>query len=586
MTSDQEAASTTGWFWLPLKTAWVHYGVVFLCGALVNVFALAFPFFTIAIYSRVLPSSAMSSLSALGAGMLLIIAFDAVIAMIRSGLIGAIMRRAGAGIDESVFEHLVGLKLEDATRLAARVPHDISELAELRTVIYASLPLAVVDLLFSALFLAAIALIAGWIAAIPATGVAIILLVGLLLQFPARRAAVAAQSAAAQRQSLVVETTAAFELIKLWGGERVLASRWRHATEEAVFTSERHRFWVDATSRAQGTLQRFLLLAVIVASAIAAIEGGVAGVSIIAIMMLSSRAVAPAANLSGLLVRATRSRAALKALGSLMALEPEADRRDFEPKRPPRGGGVGFSHVTFYYPGAAVPALTDVNFELEPGARLGLVGRAGSGKTTLLRLLAGLYGQFDGSVRMGGVDVRQLHPRTLRSMIGFLPQDYRLLKGSLYDNLVLGLQDPERDAILEAAAIAGVDDFARLHPSGYDMPVSDSGANLSNGQRQAVALARALATRADLLVLDEPTSALDNVAENRLVERLAGFLDARQTLILVSHRRAALSLTDRLIVMDAGRIVSDGHRDALVRAGARSQETFTSETVADTTGPG
>ncbi|MBW2450833.1 MAG: ATP-binding cassette domain-containing protein, partial [Deltaproteobacteria bacterium] len=180
-------------------------------------------------------------------------------------------------------------------------------------------------------------------------------------------------------------------------------------------------------------------------------------------------------------------------------------------------------------------------------------------------LCLGLYQQQEGSVKLGGIDLRQLHVADLRSHIGYVSQDNYLFYGSIRENIALGAPYVDGQSILRAANIAGVTDFVRNHPSGFDWQVGERGMNLSGGQRQAVTIARALLLDPQILILDEPSSAMDNNAEALLRQRLMSILDEK-TLVLFTHRTSMLQLIDRLVVMDSGKIVADGPKADVIKA--------------------
>jgi ATP-binding cassette subfamily C protein LapB len=207
---------------------------------------------------------------------------------------------------------------------------------------------------------------------------------------------------------------------------------------------------------------------------------------------------------------------------------------------------------------------------IKAGERVGLIGRIGSGKTTIEKLVLGLYEPEQGAVLVDGADLRQVDPADLRRNIGCVLQDVFLFQGTIRDNIALGAPFADDQAVLRAARIAGVEDFVTRHPMGFDLPVGERGENLSGGQRQAVAVARALLLDPPILVLDEPTSAMDNGAESRFKQRLAQVLDQR-TLLLVTHRASLLSLVGRLIVLDGGAVVADGPKDEILKALAAGQ---------------
>jgi ATP-binding cassette subfamily C protein LapB len=228
-------------------------------------------------------------------------------------------------------------------------------------------------------------------------------------------------------------------------------------------------------------------------------------------------------------------------------------------------GEIELRNVRFAYPGQQAEALAGVSFRIAAGERVAIIGRIGSGKTTVEKLVMGLYAPDAGAVLVDGTDVRQLDPALLRRQIGHVPQDINLFYGSIRDNIVLGESGVDDEAMLRAAAIGGVADFVAASAEGFDQQVGERGVNLSGGQRQAIAIARAELLAPPILLLDEPSSAMDARSEQLFKERLGAQLAGR-TLVLVSHRGSLLSLVDRVLVMDQGRLVADGPRDAVLAA--------------------
>jgi ATP-binding cassette subfamily C protein LapB len=234
--------------------------------------------------------------------------------------------------------------------------------------------------------------------------------------------------------------------------------------------------------------------------------------------------------------------------------------------RPARiDGNVTFRNVGFTYPGGAEPAVRDVNLTIARGDRIGVLGRVGSGKSTLARLLLGLHEPQEGLIQIDGTDIRQFDPATLRTHIGTALQESVLLSGSIRENIVLDRADIDDEEMLRVARLSGTHDFIGAIANGYELKLADRGESLSGGQRQSVALARALAGRPPLLVFDEPTSAMDNQSEALLLQRLAEEMEGR-TLILITHRPALLRLVNRIVILDAGRVVVDGPRDEVLAA--------------------
>jgi ATP-binding cassette, subfamily C, bacterial LapB len=225
---------------------------------------------------------------------------------------------------------------------------------------------------------------------------------------------------------------------------------------------------------------------------------------------------------------------------------------------------VAFENVTFRYPNGAENALEKISFKISSGERVGIIGRIGSGKTTVGRLMVGFYDPLEGRILVDGVDVRQYDPADLRAGVGFVLQDVDLFYGRLRDNITLGKPAATDEEVLTAARLAGVESFIAGHPMGYDMPIAEGGRSLSGGQKQAIGLARVLIRRPKVLFLDEPTAQFDMRSEAEFLERLKALADGKVTIIVSTHRLSLLSLVDRLLLFDKGRLVADGPRDKVL----------------------
>ncbi len=231
--------------------------------------------------------------------------------------------------------------------------------------------------------------------------------------------------------------------------------------------------------------------------------------------------------------------------------------------RPEIHGEIEFSNVQSTYPGHSEPALRGVSFKIRPGEHTVVIGRVGSGKTTLQKLMLGLYPPSKGTVRIDGVDLRQLDPADVRRNIGYVEQDTILLYGSLRENIAIGAPYADDRTIIAAADVGGLSEFVNRHPQGFDMTIGERGESLSGGQRQGVAIARAALLDPPIMLLDEPTSSMDFTSESQFKERLRAFAQ-NKTLIIVTHRNSLLDLATRIIVIDEGRIVADGPRDKVI----------------------
>jgi len=286
---------------------------------------------------------------------------------------------------------------------------------------------------------------------------------------------------------------------------------------------------------------------------------------LIASVILGGRALAPLGQLAALLTSYDHAEAALKSLDEVMELpveRPHGERflQDHEFR-----GGVQFQSVEFTYPGQARPALAGASLRINPGEKVGIIGRVGSGKSTVLRLILGLYQPQRGSVLCDGFDLKQLDPSSLRRAMGYVSQDVTLFYGSVRENIALGLTGVGDPEIVAAADRAGILEHINSHPEGLSMTVGERGETLSGGQRQALGLARMFLRDPPILLLDEPTSAMDQGGEARIKQVLAEFARDK-TLILTTHKMGMLDLVDRILVMDRGRVVADGPKAEVLAA--------------------
>jgi ATP-binding cassette subfamily B protein len=278
----------------------------------------------------------------------------------------------------------------------------------------------------------------------------------------------------------------------------------------------------------------------------------------------------------------------LNNLVELMAKQPSMPvPAEPTPVPQPLRGEIRFENVTFAYPGAEKPALTDVSFTIKAGETLAVVGRNGAGKTTLFKLICRLYDPLEGRILIDGVDIRDFEPTELRRQIGAMFQDYVDYQATASENIGLGNVPAitDRDAIVSASKQAGSDELIAALPDGYDTALGkwfDAGVNLSGGEWQKVALARAfMREEAKILLLDEPTSALDAQAEYDLFERLRSLTHGR-TAVYISHRFSTVRRADRIIFLEHGRLVEEGTHEQLMRLGGRYARLFRMQAAAYT----
>ncbi|MES2907039.1 MAG: type I secretion system permease/ATPase [Pseudomonadota bacterium] len=554
------------WFWGTLFRLVPTYGHAFLAAAFVNILALASPLFVMNVYDRVLPNKAFPTLWVLALGMTLAIVFDLVLKVLRSKLFDSAGRRADVLLASQIFEHVLNLSLRNKPASSGAFANHLREFEVVREFFTSSTLGTITDLAFLLLFLIIIYMIAGILVLIPLFALILTILIGLAIQAPLFRISREAQAEGTHRHSLLIETVSSLETIKSIRAEGHFQRLWERFVGRSAMTSEKLRHLTSLAATVTGAVQQMVTVALIIGGAYMFDAGELTTGAIIATVMLASRAVAPLGQITLTFARAQHAYLALLSLNKIMELPVDRPEDYKFVDRPVETGQVTFKSVEFSYPGGALPALADFNLTISPGDRIGIIGRIGSGKTTIGRLLTRLYPIDSGSLVIDGIDIRQYHPHEVRKAIALVVQESDLFFGSVRDNIVLGAPSANAETLIRAAKLAGVNDFVAQHPKGFDMPVGERGQYLSGGQRQAVALARAFLLKPRILFLDEPSSSMDMATERQLIQRLEEALEPSQTFIVATHRYSMLSLVNRLIVVDAGRVVADGPKDAVLKA--------------------
>lgn len=553
------------WFWAVILENRRLYRDALLAAVLINVFALAMPLFSMNVYDRVVPNNAVETLWVLAIGISLVLIFNFVLTTTRAYVVDAASKRVDVQLSAQIMERVLDLRMESRPASVGSFAANLRSFESVRDFIASASLTTLVDLPFVLLFLVAIAWVSPWMLIPPVVAIAAILLVSFWAQARMESLTLKTFQASSQRNALLVESLTNLEAVKTLNAQSGVQRLWESSTQYIAYMGGKIKFISSGTVNFVQTLQQLVTIAVVVIGVYQVQDASLSMGGIIAASMIAGRCLAPFGQVAGLMMQFHNARTSLNSIDNYMKMpiEHEAEREFVS--RPDLRGAIEFRNVSFSYPGSEQASLSGVSFSLRPGERVGIIGRIGSGKTTLEKLVLGLYQPSEGSVLIDGMDARQIDPVDLRRAIGHVPQDPMLFYGSLKHNLLVGAPFADETDMLHAARIAGVDDFAARNPKGYDMLVGERGESLSGGQRQSIAVARALINDPAILLLDEPSSNLDNQSEAQLKRRLEEASQGK-TILLVTHRTALLTLVDRLIVIDGGRIVADGAKDQVIEA--------------------
>lgn len=554
----------SGWFWESLLKYKKVYIDVIVASLVVNILSIFSSLFSMNVYDRVIPNQAHETLWALAIGVFIAYIFDFLLRTLRSYFVDTANKKGDNEISAMLFERVMGLRLEHRPASSGSMANTLKEFDSLRDFFTSATLLSVVDLPFVLIFILVIGWIGGLLFLVPLLAIPLIILSGLIFQPALERAMNLNLTEASQKHGLLIESISNLEAIKSLSTEGYFQNKWESILEASSVSSFRSKFLATIIINLTSFIQQVAYVLIIIIGVYLIEKNALTMGGLVACTILASRAMAPLAQISSLLIRFQTASHALRGLNKLIASEQERPNNKKFLHRPSFDGGIQFDKVTFNYPGQSAHCLDNISFDIKPGDKVAILGRVGSGKTTLLKLILGLYKPQSGSVLIDGIDQNQIDPIDLRSNIGYVDQDSKLFYGTLRENIAIVKPDATDAMILEVAKIAGVEDFAKLHPLGYEMKIGEGGHGLSGGQRQAIAIARALLLNPQIILMDEPTSGMDNVAETLFIKNMHTFLKQR-TLLFVTHKSSMMSMIDKIILMDAGKVVAFGPRDEVLK---------------------
>jgi len=557
------------WLWGTVRRFLPYYRSAMVAAFLSNVLMLVTGMVTSVVYDKVIPHQAFVTLWALAAAGALALAFDLAARQLRAYLIDMAGKKADLLIGTMLFRHSLAVRMEHRPESAGAYSHILGQIEQVRE-FFSSASLSVVsDLPFILIFIAMIFLIGGPLGWVMVLAVPMILGAAFAIQASLRRASGQHIQQQADLHGLLVEAVEGIEDIKATGAQGRFLHQYEQSAAAAVKSQVRSRRVTALTLNFSSISQQLVALVMLVWGVYLIDAKVITGGALMGAVMFAMRTIAPLSSVVMLTTRFQGARAAMKALDRVMDQPTEHDAdRSYIPMRS-LSGRIALHDVSFSYPGQpgqqAPKVLKGINLRFEPGERVAILGRIGSGKSTVLRLVAGLYRPTEGMVAVDGIDLRQIDPNDFRIGVGYVPQDSRLFNGTLRDNVLLGRASADASRLAAVAQLTGLARVAEAHPQGWDMAVGESGGLLSGGQRQLVALTRSLITEPRILLMDEPTSSMDAQSEVMFLRQLQEAA-SECTLVVVTHRPAVLELVQRIVVIDAGKVVMDGPKAQVLAA--------------------
>ena len=556
-------AGNDHWFWGTLKRSKKIYFDVVMASFIINLFVLASPLFTMNVYDRVVPNNAVETLWVLALGVSVVYGIDLFLKFVRSYFLEIAGKKSDIIMSSILFERVMDMKFSNKPKSVGSFASNLKEFDTVRNFFSSASLAAIVDLPFALIFLIVTYFIGSYLVLVPIVIMIAILCYTFFIKDPLQNAIKSTFEASAMKNGILIESLSSLETIKTLGASGHVQWNWEEATGEIANRSIKSKIITTSITTVTSFLVQLNTIAIIVLGVYMIQDTHLTMGGLIAAVMLSSRAIAPMGQVASLAANFEQTKTAYQSLSKIMQMPVERPEGKKFVRRNSFEGKIEFKNVSFTYPDTTKGSLDRINFVIQPGEKVGIIGRNGSGKTTLQKIILGLYAPTEGSVLIDGIDINQIDPADLRRNIGYVPQDVVLFKGTVRENIVQKAPYVDDMQIIKAAKVSGVDEYVNAHPLGFDMPVFERGDGISGGQRQSIAVARAFLLDSPIILLDEPTNSLDNTVESKLKANLK-VNTVNKTMILVTHRTSMLDLVDRLIVMDNGKILLDGPRDEVL----------------------
>jgi PrtD family type I secretion system ABC transporter len=523
---------------------------------LTNLLMLTGPIFMLQVYDRVLGSRSEETLVALTVLVAALYLAYGILEFVR----GRVVARIGARLQETGQEPVFDAAVSGRGR-GAQASGDLDAVGALTG---SSAVLNALDVPWAPLFIAAIFLFHPILGLVAAAGAGVLLLNALMTQLLTTRARANARQAQGAALAFSGAAMAGSDVIRAQGMLPAMRRRWSGLRDRAMVAELRAGDRSGFFASGGKAFRLFLQSGILAVGAFLVLQGELTAGAMIAASILLGRALAPLEQVIAQWDMLQRGFAAWRALRTLV---DSAGDQAAEPTPLPRPAAeLRAFQLTLFRQNLDEPILKGVDFNVSPGEVLGVIGPSGSGKSTLARLLVGVETPTAGQVRLGGASLNQYGPDALGRHIGYLPQEVSLFDGTVAENIAQMAVEPEPARVIAAARKAGVHAFILSLPDGYDTPIGDVAMRLSGGQKQRLALARALYGDPVLLILDEPNSALDAEGSDALNRAIVALKDQGGAAIVMTHRPSAISVADRLMVLDQGRITALGPKADVLKS--------------------
>ncbi len=530
----------------------------------INILAIASSLFAMQIYDRVVPTFAYATLTALVAGMIIIMSLDWSLKFIRARITDSLAKLVDQTLSQHLFEHVMGLRLDTRPRSLGTLAAQINGLEQVRNFFSSTIIFFMTDLPFCFFFMGIIYIISPKVSFIYIVLFPMALLFAWIAQKRLKKLARDEVRKGHERHGLLVEAIQGAETIQATGSAWRFAGQWKQITATIAGYTFKNKSITSTAVTSTGSLGTLGYVGALVVGVTCVEAGELTTGGMIACAILGGRIINPVAQCARFIVQWHNVKESLEMLNRL--LEMETDRRPDQDLLLPGflTDQLDFKGVRFAYPNSPVTCIDIPNLSLKSGDRTVILGPNGCGKSTLLKIMAGLFKPTEGQILLGETNLFGLDIQVVNERIGYLPQDVHLFKGTLKSNMTLSGGIPDT-TLIEVAKLLGIDKVAAQNPRSMELEISEGGQGLSGGQRQLTALARLFLARPRIWLLDEPSAALDLESENRVLDALKQWIRPTDIVVIATHRPRLTSLANRVIIMGQGKILTDGKPNEVIQ---------------------
>jgi len=531
----------------------------------INILALGSSFYTMQVYDRVIPTNGISTLISLTIGVAIAIFLEMLLKLSRASIIDQASKNMDVEYSHDIFERFLNIRNDALPKSIGTLSGQLQSYSSVRSFITTASVYLFIDFPFLFMFLAVILMLGGIkIGAVILIFLVVALFLGIMFKGKIERLTKESSMASHKKLGLLVESVESSQKVKSSGAKWQLMSKWNTLSEDTMDDELRIKHYTDISSFLSTFSQQISYVAIVATGAyIIATTTELTMGSLIAITILSNKVFAPIAQLPNLFVQWGRAKISLEDLDNIykLAQDNEGIPRPITHKL--HSYDLRCEEVKFgYYENSTILNVPKLN--IKSGEKVAILGVIGSGKSTLLKLLAGLYKPSEGKVFVDNLDISHISRDVLSESVGYLPQENKLFSGTLRDNLSFGIVGITDERILAVSKQTGLINLISALPEGLDTVVPEGGESVSGGQKQLIALTRMLIASNDVLLLDEPTASMDEGTEKHLLSVLKNNVQKDQTLVVVTHKPALLSLVDRIIVLTPQGIAMDDTKEKVL----------------------